>query len=160
VAGVELLDVGHARVAAELGVELGAADIHADHAGGAGLERAVGEAAGGGADVEHVGPFQIDGETLDKPGEFLATTTHEARRLFDDQLDVDRVFLAGLVEALGAAQHAAAHDETLGLGARGGEAAGDQELVETLFFRGAHRAKLSAVPSRSGNRKAAWRRAR
>ena len=132
----------------------------ADAAGGAGRERAVGEAAGGGADVEHVGPFQIDGEALDKPGEFFAATADEARRLFDDQLDVDRVFLAGLVEALGAAQHAAAHDETLGLGARGGVAAGDQELVETLFFRGAHRGKLSAAPSRSGSRRAAWRRAR
>lgn len=137
-AGVDFFEIGDASVGAEFGVELGAADIDADHIGGAGLEGAIGEAAGGGADVEDVGAVKIKGETLDGAREFFAAAGDEARRLFDREIEIGGKFAAGFVEALGAVKDATGHDERLRLGARSGETAGDEEFVEAKFFRGRH----------------------
>ena len=51
-ARVHALDHRHARVVADLPVKLPVGHVERDHARGAALEQAVGEAAGGGADVE------------------------------------------------------------------------------------------------------------
>ena len=45
-AGVELLEVTDAGIRAELGVQLGGADVDAGHVGDAALQEAVGETAG------------------------------------------------------------------------------------------------------------------
>src|SRR5688572_11382448 len=73
----------------------------------------------------------IEREAFERAGEFLAAATHEARGLLDAELDVVGEFLAGFVEALGAAQHAPAHDEGFGLRARFREPAGDEQFVES-----------------------------
>ena len=49
------------------------------------------------------------------------------------EFEVDGIFLARLVEPRGAVAHAAAHDEGLGLGAGGREAARHQQFVEALL---------------------------
>ena len=51
--GIDFFEVSHAWIGEEFGVELGASHIHAHDIRGAGLKHAVGEAAGGGADVEY-----------------------------------------------------------------------------------------------------------
>ena len=133
VAGVGFLQIGHARIAADLFVQLAVADIDAGRGHGARLQRAIGEAAGRGADIEHVRAGQIHGELLEKGRELLPAAADEAWRLVDGQVVVGGVFLARLVEPLGAVPHAAGHDEGLGLGAGGGEAARHQQFVESLL---------------------------
>jgi hypothetical protein len=133
VPGVDLLEIRHARIAAEPGVELGPPDIDADHVRRAGLEHAVGETAGRGAHVEHVRAAQVERESLERGGEFFAAATHEARRLIHGEIEIVRKLLAGFVEPLRAAAHAAAHDEGLRLGPGGGEPADDEQFVEPDF---------------------------
>ena len=60
VAGVELLEIRHARIGAQLLVQLGRADIHAGHAHDAALQEAIREPTRGGADVEAVPAGDID----------------------------------------------------------------------------------------------------
>ena len=60
-AGVGALEEGDAGVVAELVVDLAVAGVDGQDRGGAGLEEAVGEAAGGGADVGAGEAFYGDG---------------------------------------------------------------------------------------------------
>lgn len=138
VAGVDFFEIGDTRVGAEFGVELRAADVDAHDIGGAGLERAVGEAAGGSADVEDVGVAQIEGKALDGAGEFFAAAGDEAWGLLDGEIEIGGKLAAGFIEAFGAVEDATAHDERFGLGAGGGETARDEEFVEPEFFGGRH----------------------
>lgn len=125
VAGVDLLEIGDPGIGAEFGVELGTADIDADDGGGAGLEGAIGETAGGSADVEHVGVGQGEREVVEETLKFLATAGDEARGLLNDEFEIGGEFFARFVEARGAVEDAAGHDEGLGLRAGIGEAAGN-----------------------------------
>ena len=52
-----------ARIGAQPPVELAAADVERDDAGGAALQQDVGEAAGRRADVERAAPVRIDART-------------------------------------------------------------------------------------------------
>jgi hypothetical protein len=52
----------HARVGAQFPGELSGAHIHRVHARRAGLQQDVGEAAGGGADIQADGARDVDGE--------------------------------------------------------------------------------------------------
>lgn len=135
-AGVDLLEVRHARVAAEFAVELRAADVDADHVRRAGLKRAVGEAAGGRADVEHVCAGEREAEVFERAGEFFAAAADEPRRLFELEREVDRVVLARFVEPLGAMANLARADERLRLRAGRGEPAGNEQFIEALFGDG------------------------
>jgi len=111
-------------------VQLGLADVDAGHRGGPALEEAVGEAPGGGADVEGVPARGVEPESVEGPRELLAPAGDEARGLVDEQRAVDRQALGGLGHhGVGSGAHLAGEDEGLGEGAGGGEPAGDEQLV-------------------------------
>ena len=84
-AGVEPLDHGHARVLAQAHVDLAVGDVDGGHPRGAALQQAVGEAAGRGADVEAVAPFDVDAERVERVFELDAAARDEARPRVDDQ---------------------------------------------------------------------------
>lgn len=85
VAGVGAFEEGDARVVAEALVELGAADIDGEDRSGAALEEAIGEAAGGGAEVEAAKAGDIDFERGERGFEFVAAAADVA--LGFDELD-------------------------------------------------------------------------
>lgn len=115
---------------------MSASDIDANDAGGAGLEGAVGEATGGSADVENVRAVEIEREFFEEAGKFFATAADESGRLLDGEIEIAGKIFAGFIEAFGAVENAAGHDQRLGLGAGGGETTGDEEFVEALFGGG------------------------
>jgi hypothetical protein len=80
-AGVEPLDHGHARILAHAQVDLAVGDVDRGDPGGAALQQAVGEAAGGGADVEAVAARDVDAERLERVLELDPPAGDEARRL-------------------------------------------------------------------------------
>ena len=65
-AGVQALDHGHARVLAQARVDLAVGDVDGGDPRGAALEQAVGEAAGGGADVDAVVAGEVDPERVER----------------------------------------------------------------------------------------------
>src|SRR5688572_17100668 len=101
-AGIDLLEIGDARIAAQLLVQLAEANVNARRAGGAGLKRTVGETAGRGTDVEQVCAVEVDGKFLEVGRQLFAAAADEAGRLVDCQLEVRSVFLARFLESLGA----------------------------------------------------------
>ncbi len=137
-AGVDLLEIGDARIGPEPGVELAPADVHADDGRGAALERAIGEPARRGADVEDVGPPQVERKALQGGGELLAAPADEAGRSLEPKRGLGRIFPAGFVEPLRAAENSAGHDQALGLGAGLGPAARDQKFVQPQLGRRGH----------------------
>jgi hypothetical protein len=112
-------------------VKLTAADINAGHVSGARLQGAVGEAASGGAHVEHVRAAQVEAVFFEENDKLFATPADETGRLIQDEDHVVRVFPARFIEPLCAAAHPASHDQRAGLRARRGEAALHQEFVKT-----------------------------
>ena len=96
---------GHAGVVAQGPRELPPTDVDRVDVHRAGLEQAVGEAAGGGTGVEDAQAAGVDREPVEGGGELLASARHEAGRVAGD---LDR--LVGRDQA----------------GRRGRRAAGDQ----------------------------------
>ena len=132
VAHVRPLEHGHAGILAQLRVELAVADVERDHARGAGLEEAVGEAAGRGADVETVLAGDVEAESLERGSELLAAARDEARARGDLELRALLDLLAGLRVPL----DAPGEHERLRLRAALGEPALDEQHVQALL--GAH----------------------
>jgi len=103
---------------------------------GAPLEQHVRESAGRRARVQGDQASRIDPERVERRGELVTAATHERIRLHDAQREgpVDQV--AGLAIGPSAVTLArpdlAGEDQRLGPGARLGQAALDEELVETL----------------------------
>ena len=134
-AGIDFLEAGDPGIGAQARVQLIATHVNGRHVGGAGLQRAISEAAGGRADVEHVGVPQVDAKLPQKTVEFLAAATDKARRLLECKGKIRGIFLARLVEPLRTMEHPAGHDQRLRLSAGLGEAALDEEDVEALLLR-------------------------
>jgi hypothetical protein len=136
-AGVGALEEGDAGVGAELVVDLAVAGVDGQDGGGAVLEHAVGEAAGGGSDV---GAGQaLDGDVPGGEGGLeleaaAGDVTEVVAQHADDGGVVDEgAGLGGLsafFEALLVDQDAAGEDERLRALAGGGEGAVYEELVE------------------------------
>ena len=80
-------------------MELAVADVERDHARGAALEQAVGEAAGRRADVEAVPARRVDAERVERVRELLAAARDEPRRALDLELAPLVDLLPGLVVA-------------------------------------------------------------
>ncbi len=134
--GVDLFQGGHAGVGLQLGMELAPPHVHAHDRGRAGLQDAVGESAGRSPDVEHLRAAQVEAESLQGGLELFAAPADEAGRTQDLDLGLGGEFPPGLVQPLGAAAHPAGHDQRLGLGARRGQAAGDQQFVKSELGHG------------------------
>jgi RNA polymerase sigma-70 factor, ECF subfamily len=99
------------------------------------LEHAVGEASGGGTDVDAGEAGERDGPVFEGSLELEAAAAdvfEVGAEEADDGVDGD--WGAGLVDALLAYEDAAGEDEGLGSFARGGVALVDKELVEAKLF--------------------------
>ena len=137
-AGVGALAEGDAGVVAELLGDLAVAGVDGEDGGGAGLEHAVGEAAGGGSDVDAGEAGERDGpvgegalELEAAAADVLEVGAEEADGGFGGDGG------AGLVDALLVDEDAAGEDEGLGALAGGGVAVVDEEFVEAgLHFVG------------------------
>ncbi len=142
-AGVGAFEEGDAGVGAELVVDLAVAGVDSEDGGGAVLEHAVGEAAGGGADV---GAGEAgDGDVPGGEGGFeLEAAARDVAEVVAEEAEVGGVVderarfsgLSAFFEALLVDEDAAGEDERLGSLARGGEGAVNEELVETKFHDG------------------------
>ena len=110
-------------------MELAAADVERADPGGAGLEEAVREPAGRGADIEAVLARDVDRERGERMGELLASAGDEAGRLCDLEPCLLVEQRAGLVLA----PDASGEHEGLGLRPRHGQAALDEQHVQPLL---------------------------
>ena len=128
-ARVHALEHRHARVVADLRVQLPVADVERDHARGATLQQHVGEAAGRGADVQAVEPGDVDRERVERVRELVPGTRDVRRR----RLDLELRRLVDLLARLRVAGHAPGHHERLRLCARLREAALDEQDVKPLL---------------------------
>ena len=129
VAGVRAFHGGDARVLAQALVELPTAHIDGDDGDSATLQEAIGEAAGGGANVEAAEAVRLDAEGVEGGFELAAAAA-------DVGLDLGEVERRAFVEHGGgfhegerSAAGAPGHDQPPGGLARLGEAPVDEQLV-------------------------------
>src|SRR5438270_241251 len=99
-ASVGLLHHHHARVLAELDVELGGADVDGEHPAGAPLEQAVREAARRRPDVDAHAPLDREGEVIEGVDELLAAPADVGRSAAEVDVGVARNQGASLVDPL------------------------------------------------------------
>ena len=140
--GVDALHDAHALVVAELPVQLTLPHVDRVDARRAALQDAVGEAAGGRADVEHDHPRHVDAEVVERTLELLAAAGHEARPGFDRDDRVLRHRGRGAVGAVAGDAHRAGEDQRLGALAARCELTLDQQLIET--YAACHHAAILA----------------
>jgi len=133
--GVGALAEGDAGIVAKLLGDLAVAGVDGENAGGSALQHAVGEAAGGGSDVDRGEAGEIDGPVFERA---LKLETAAADVLEVGAEEADDGFggdgSAWLVDPLLADEDATGEDEGLGAFARGGVALVDKQLVEAEFF--------------------------
>ena len=96
-AGVRALDHGHPRVRAQAVVELAVGDVERRDVLRSALQQAVGEAAGGGADVQRVAAGDVDLQRVERVGELDAAARDVGRRAVDVELDLRVDELPGLL---------------------------------------------------------------
>jgi hypothetical protein len=113
-------------------MELAVADVERNHAPGARLEEAVGEAPGGGAHVETVAAAGLDAERLQCVRELLAAAGDEPRRPLDVQLGPFVDLSPGLVVP----RDETGENERLRLASGLGQAALDERYVEPFLDPG------------------------
>jgi aminoglycoside 6'-N-acetyltransferase len=133
-----------ARVLADPRVQLAVANVQRDHACCAPLEQNVGEAAGGGADVEALPPGRIDAERVEGVGELGPAPR-------DVGLSLRHRQLRGLVHLLArflVPGHPAGEQECLRLGAAVRKPALDQEYVNPFL----HAPMIAVVAELQGER--------
>jgi hypothetical protein len=133
-AGVGALKERDTGVGAELVVDLAVAGIDGEDGVSAALEHAVGEAAGGGADVGAGEAFDVDGPGSEGGFQFEASAGDEARVVAGEAKDGSiGDSRAGFVDLLFVDKDAAGDDHGLGALAGFGEMAIYEKLVETEF---------------------------
>ena len=133
-AGIGAFAEGNARVVAELLGDLAVAGVDGEDGGGSGLEHAVGEASGGGADVDAGESGEGDGPVGEGALEFEAAAA-DVFEIGAEEADGGGGGDGGtgLVDALLVDEDAAGEDEGLGAFAGGGMAVVDEEFVEACF---------------------------
>ncbi len=147
-AGVGALERDHAGVFAQPLVQLPVADVDRVNAPGAGLQEAVGEAPGRGADVDRLrapGVEAVGGEGLERAGE-LEPAARDVRVRIAPQRErrLARNEGAGLVDPHFAQVNAPRDQQGLGPGAARREALFDQENIGSFALRLAHRLRALA----------------
>jgi hypothetical protein len=134
-AGVGSLAQGDSGIVAKLLGDLAVAGVDGEDCGCSALQHAIGEAAGGGADVDAREAGERDGPVFERAFE-LETAAADELEIRAEEAD-DRVGWdggAGLVDPLFAYQNAAGEDESLGSFAGGSVAEVDKEFVEANLF--------------------------
>jgi hypothetical protein len=135
-AGVGALAQDDAGIVAEFLGDLAVAGVDGKDGRGAMLQHAVGEAAGGGADVDAGNAGERDGPVGEGVLEFEAAAA-DVLEIGAEEADgcVGGDRGAGLVDTLFVNEDATGEDEGLGTFARGGVTAIDEELIEAYFFK-------------------------
>ena len=130
-AGIGLFHHRDPGIGAQFPGQLAMADIDRIDPGRPPGQQDIGKAAGGGADIDGGQAGRIDGEFGQALFELQPPARDPGVRLalhFQRQILGDLV--AGLVEAPGAGEDLAGHDDGLGLGPAFGQAPVDQQLIE------------------------------
>ena len=134
-AGVGAFVEGDAGIVAELLGDLAVAGVDGDDAGRMVLQHAVGEAAGGGSDVDAGASCKVDRPVFESAFELEAAAANVLQIRTEEADDgCGRDAGARLVDALIVDKDAAGKDEGLGALAGGCVALIHEELVETQFF--------------------------
>lgn len=133
ITGVETLDIGDAPVVLQARMHLVVSDIDADHMACAAFEQDVGEAAGGGPDIEADAALGRKTEMIEPSGKLQ----RRARDVIlggvrDRDPGVFRHGRRGLGDHFAVDGHGAAFDRIARPRAAGDEVAGEDELVEAL----------------------------
>ena len=130
----------HAGIEAQLGVDLAVSGVYRDHAGGATLQHAVGEAPGGRANIHTVLVPHVNVPVFQRPRQFQSATT-DKRLVVTEDADGGILFdgRTRLLNLLLVDQYSASQDDRLGALPRGREPALEEQFVETRF----HRARLA-----------------
>ncbi len=136
VAGCEVPRVGalhdrDARVLAQPPVELAVAHVQGDHARRPAAQQAVGEPAGGRAEVEGVDAGDVDGQGVERARELEPAPRDVAVVAADVEFGVLRHAGAGLVDGPPVDPHAPGHDGRLGPRPAREEAPGHEGLIES-----------------------------
>ena len=135
VAGVDPFHDCHARVAAQAPGQLTATDIHSVDPGRPMLEEAIGEASGGGSEVDGDKTLDVELEMAERVFEFDAAAADVTFGGEEIDLILRSGGSAGFVGDLMIELDEAGEDEAAGLFATGAEAAGDEGLVQPLWGR-------------------------
>ncbi len=147
-AGVGAFAEGDAWVVAELVRDLSVAGVDGEDGRGTALEHAVGEAAGGGSDVDAGEAGEVDGPV----GEGALELEAASADVFEIGAEETNDGVGGdggtwLVNTLLVDEDTACEDESLGAFAGGGVALVDEKLVNTVLWRLAAR-KLYGIAHR------------
>lgn len=124
------------------------ADVEADDFGGPVLEEAIGEAAGGEADVQGHPAGGIDGKGFKCGGEFMAPAAHVGvgGALFKGENGFRGEEFRGVAKRAIGEKDPSREDKPQGLSFIFGESALDQELIRPAFFlRGLHSWQLRMI---------------
>ena len=115
-------------------VDQAVTNIHSIHARRAALEQHIRKATRRCADIERDQPGRIEREAIERMGQLVAAAAGVGQRL--DQLD--RRILSDLLAGFGTLRaghpHCAGQDQRLGLAARFGQPALNQQLIEPNFM--------------------------
>jgi hypothetical protein len=132
-AGVGALDDVDARVIAKADGDLAVADIDGGDVGGAVLEQAIGEAAGGCTNIEAAAALDGDAGALEGVDQLIAAAGDEAGGSLEGDLRVLGGGRGGAEGDLAVDEDLAGKDEGAGAFAAGREATIDEELIEATF---------------------------
>ena len=159
VAGVQMFAHDHARIVADFPGELAVADVDRVNLRRAALQEAIGEAAGGRADVERGHAGGIDREMIERAFEFQSAAADIFRRRGDDEFGVGRDFDGGFVQDAIAEADFAGHDGALRLLAAREMPLLDQDNIEARLFCHHPRSSRSQPLARAQTSSIAKRRA-
>ena len=141
------LDTEDALVLAHVPVQDAIPDVDGVDFGRPILEHAVGEPAGGSADVGAYFAAQVQPEILNRPGEFLPAARYEARAAVDFQHDLIRIRYRSFGDHLAVGAHLPGHHQPLSQRTALGQAAFHQEEISPGLF---HRMIVSGNNHQAG----------
>ncbi len=142
---VRALDDGHSRIVAQAPIELAVGHVERDHARGAALKQAVGEATGGGTDVEAGVAADVEVEAVEGVGELDPATRDVGLRLGQKQLGVlgDELARLRCDRPVLSDSHAARPHGSCGARSRADESTLGEQDIETLL---GHARNLEEAP--------------
>ena len=134
VASICFLEQAYARILAEAEVDLAVSGVDRDHASGAVLQEAIGETAGGGADVEASFAGDVDLPMLKTFFELESAAAYVLKILAEESnVGVGIDAGAGLFDFLTLDQNLSGKDQRLRSLTRSGETAFEKQFIQPSF---------------------------